>query len=238
MNKLISTLNRVFMCIAGPSGSGKTQLIYSMLRFGTFQPDYSGIIYFYRHWQPIYDMFLADVKNIEFVQTPDFDLIDSLNSDNQSHKNTLLIFDDVCEEILSNERFSNLSTSGRHKHISVIFIKHNLFQQGKYSVTVDKNTTHIILMKNTRLGRQLKILGSDLGNTKFLEDCYNKAVTTERFGHLLIDLTPYCIESLRYCSGVGDRPSFFWLPSKHARITTITDEETTELYAKSLQQTL
>ena len=171
MNKLISTDRRIFMGVIGPSESGKTHLLYEMLVAGTFQPPFDKILYCYRHWQPIYDEFIGNLENIEFVNS---NSLDGLVEEGSNGAKLLMIFDDVAEEILQNEKFSNLATSGRHKNISVIFIKHNLYQQGKYSVTIDKNTTHILLMKNPRIGRQIKILGTELGNVKFLEDCYKK----------------------------------------------------------------
>ena len=70
----------------------------------------------------------------------------------------LAIFDDYCDDILENASFSNLAIAGRHKGVSVIFIKHNLYQQGKYCVTVDKNTTHVVILKPPRRGRQLNFL--------------------------------------------------------------------------------
>ena len=92
-------------------------------------------------------------------------------------------------------------------------------------------------MKNPRVGRQLKILGGELGNMKFLEECYRKAVNDEAdggnpFGHLLIDLSQRCIESLRYCSRVTSRPSFFWIPRRrhrNARTEPINDQDTNAL---------
>ena len=111
----------------------------------------------------------------------------------------LAIFDDSCDDILESARFAYLATAGRHKDVSVIFIKHNLYQQGKYCVTVDKNTTHIVILKSPRIGRQLKILGSELQNavSGFLEAAYQQA-TSIPFGHLLIDLTTTCHDSLRF----------------------------------------
>ena len=47
--------DRLFMCMVGPSGSGKTQFLYDMFKNKTFQPMYDSIIYFYQHYQPIYD---------------------------------------------------------------------------------------------------------------------------------------------------------------------------------------
>ena len=256
MNKLISTENRIFMCVVGPSECGKTRLIFDMLTSNTFYKPFDKIYYCYRHWQGIYDKFRKSLNNIEFIQLAQdsFEIVDSIvhetnpiikqqqqqqrgnAKDNVDKYRTLMIFDDVAEELLRNDNFSNLATSGRHKNISVIFIKHNLYQQGKHSVTIDKNTTHLILMKNPRVGRQLKILGTELGNMKFLEECYQKAVEDQPFGHLLIDLTPSCIESLRYCSGIPNRPSFFWLPRKNARTTLINDKNTNALYSGVYKQ--
>ena len=252
MNKIISTEKRIFMCVVGPSECGKTALIFNMLTSNTFYEPFDKIYYCYRHWQNIYDKFRISLDNLEFIQIIGdiFDIINSILHQEEEEEDeetkafdktranrkdkykTLILFDDVAEDVLKNDDFSNLATSGRHKNISVIFIKHNLYQQGKHSVTIDKNTTHLILMKNPRAGRQLKILGMELGNTKFLEECYRRAVEEQHYGHLLIDLTPHCIESLRYCSSVTSRPSFFWIPRKNARITLINDEDTNDLYSR------
>lgn len=241
MNKIISTDKRIFMCIVGPSESGKTRLIHDMLTFGTFQKPFTKIYYFYRHWQPSYAKFIQDISNIEFVQLhDDLSIVSSISESIEPHidNRTLMIFDDVAEEILGNSDFSNLATSGRHKNISIVFIKHNLYQQGKHSVTIDKNTTHLVLMNNPRIGKQLKILGSELGEAKFLEECYKKAVKEngQNFGHLMIDF--YAIDSLRYCSGVVSRPSFFWVPRKDARVKYIDDKSTNALYSRAHSQIL
>ena len=53
----------------------------------------------------------------------------------------LAILDDSCDDILESASFANLATADRHNGVSVIFIKLNLYQQGKYCFTVDKNTT-------------------------------------------------------------------------------------------------
>lgn len=250
MNKVVSTTDRVFMCITGASGTGKTQLILSMLsksatdneQHTTFIPSYNKIIYFYRHWQPIYEEFTRRLTPvvIEFIQSADAETLDSLVNNASGNINHLLIFDDSCEEILQSAAFANLATSGRHKGMHVIFIKHNMYQQGKYSVTIDKNTTHIIMMKSPRVGKQLKILGQELGfvTVPFLESCYKKA-TTDRFGHLMIDLSPTCNDLLRICSNIcggKDLPTLFHIPaSSFSDVRSIEyDEQTNDLYAKAL----
>ena len=243
MNKIVSTDKRIFMCLVGPSESGKTQLIFDMLHMNTFQQPFDHIYYCYRHWQTIYKKFASEIPNIRFIQvSADEHVVDSVRSVVESRhdggekkkKKTLAIFDDLAEEILKDEKFSNLSTSGRHNNISIIFIKHNLYQQGKFSVTIDKNTTHLVLLKNPRMGKQLKILGGELGNSKFLEDCYEKAVKTEKYGHLMIDLSTNCPEQLRYASNiVPPSPTAFWVPKSQLAPVFIDDADAYDLYMVS-----
>lgn len=242
MNKIVSTDKRMFMCLVGPSESGKTQLIFDMLHTNTFQQPFDYIYYCYRHWQTIYAKFVSEISNIRFLQVSAVeDVVDSVRSlveqthhDGGKKKKTLVIFDDLAEEILKDEKFSNLSTSGRHNNISIIFIKHNLYQQGKFSVTIDKNTTHLVLLKNPRMGKQLKILGGELGNSKFLEDCYDKAVKSEKYGHLMIDLSTNCPEQLRYTSNiVPPGPTAFWVPKSQLTPIFIDDTEAYNLYMTS-----
>ena len=116
-------------------------------------------------------------------------------------KKKLLSFDDCGEEVMESEAFATLATAGRHKNIYTIFIKHNVYQEGRYSVTIDKGTTHIVLIKSTRIGKQLKILGSELDTATpaFLNSCYKHCMRVP-FGHFLIELTPTSPDSLRFCT--------------------------------------
>ena len=125
------------MSVCWPSCCGKTELIFKMLLHGTFSPEFQKIFDFYQHDQPKYQS-LEKKLNIEFKQFSGFELISEL-------ENCLLVFDDSCEEIFNDKEFSELATAGRHRNISVIYVKHNLFQQSKWSRTIDLNTTHIIL---------------------------------------------------------------------------------------------
>ena len=134
-------------------------------------------------------------------------ILDNLFADSAaaaSKQHTVLVFDDSCEEILQSRSFATLATAGRHKNLHAIFIKHNLYQQGKFSVTVDKNTTHVIITKSPRIGKQLKILGSELqcADGVFLHECYRECMLNSEFGHFLIDLTPSCPDYLRFCTNI------------------------------------
>ena len=228
MNKILITDDRLFMGVVGPSGSGKTQLVFSMILGQTFQPKFDNVYYFYKEWQPIYDTVLQSRSvNIQFLATIDFDLIKTL-------ENCLLVFDDSCDEIYNNKEFVDLATSGRHKKRHVIYIKHNLYHQSKYSRTIDLNTTHLVLFKSPRDIQQIKVFGKQLDNFEFLQKAYLKA-TEHPFGHLLIDLDPKTTDSLRYCSRVVDvAPSLFYLPTSKAVITPINNERERSVYAQAL----
>ena len=96
--------------------------------------------FFYQHDQPNYQS-LVKKLNIEFKQFSGFELVSEL-------ENCLLVFHDSREEIFIDKEFSKLATAGRHRNISIIYVKHNLFQQSKLSRIIDLNTTHIILFKS------------------------------------------------------------------------------------------
>ena len=225
MNKIISTSDRLFMAVCGPSCCGKTMLIFQMLLRDTFYPKFKSIYYFYQHEQPKFSSIERNL-NIFFTKFSGFDFISQL-------ENCLLVFDDSCEEIFNDKEFSKLATAGRHRNISVIYVKHNLFQQSKWSRTIDLNTTHIILFKSPRDIQQITYIDKQLNKTSFLKESYELA-TKLPFGHLLIDLDPKTSDSLRYCSNiVQPGPTIFYLPSSKAVITNSTDERGRVMYAEA-----
>ena len=99
------------------------------------------------------------------------------------------MFDDSCEKIYNDKDFVKLATAGAHKGLDVIYVKHNLFQQRRWSRTIDLNSSHIILFKSLRGIQQLGHLGRQFKAPKFLRKSYELA-TKDIFGHLLIDLDP------------------------------------------------
>ena len=194
------------MAVCGPSCCGKTELIFQMLMRNTFYPKFNSIYYFYQHEQPKFSSIERNL-NIFFTKFSGFDFISQLES--------LLVFDDSCEEIFNDKEFSKLATAGRHRNISVIYVKHNLFQQSKWSRTIELNTTNIILFKSPRDIHQITYIGIQLNNTSFLKESYELA-TKLTLGYLLIDLDPKTSDFLRYCSNiVQPGPTIFiYLPPK------------------------
>ena len=230
MNKIISTKERIFISLVGPSGSGKSHLIHEWLTIGTFQPEFDKIYYFYQHYQSLYGLMSKDVKNIEFIEGVDFEFIQNLPNNGTKY---LLIFDDSCEEISSSKDFVKIATAGRHKGLSTIYIKHNLFHQSRLGRDIELQNTHIVLFKSPRDVLQINTLSQQLGLGSQLKDWYTKA-TSIPYGHLLIDLTPKTVDSLRFCTNSGSIPSIFFLPQHKQQTTFLSDEHTTSLYSDNV----
>ena len=227
MNKLISTKNRVFISLVGPSETEKWQLIYNWLKNGTFQPKFDKIYFIYQHSQPLYDVMQKEIENLGFVQGGNFEFIDSLKNNGTKY---LLIFDDSCEENCKSKAFVDIATTGRHRGLSTIYIKHNLFHQSKLGRDVELQSTHIVLFKSPCDVMQVTTLSTQLGLESELVDWYRDA-TSVHFVHLLIDLSPRTDDRLRYCTNSGSVPSKLYLPECLKPLRTLDDEHTKSFHS-------
>ena len=167
MNKIIPRGDRIFMAVVGPSGSGKTELILRMLAGNTFYPKFEKILFLYREIQPLYTE-IAQKITIIFKKYINLDFVKNID-------NCLLIFDDSRKEVFNYKEFVNLATAVRHRNINVIYVKHNLYQQSKWSRTTDLNTKHIILFKSPRDIQQIDYLDKQLNLQQFSRNCYDLA---------------------------------------------------------------
>ena len=186
MNKLVSTKSRVFISLCGPSETGKLQPIYKWLKIGTFQPKFDKIYFFYQHSQPLHDVMQKEIQNLELVQGVNFEFIDSLKNNGTK---CLLFFDESCEEICNSKAFVDITSPGRHRGLSTIYIKHNLFHQSKLGRDVELQNTHIVLFKSPRDVMEVTTPVAQLDLGSELVYWYRDA-TSVPFGHLLIDLSP------------------------------------------------
>ena len=230
MNNVISTKNRVFISLVGPSETGKSQPIYNWLKVGTFQPKFDKIYFFYQHSQPLYDVMQKEIENLEFVQGVKFEIIDSLKNNGTIY---LLFFDDSFGEICNSKAFVDIANAGRHRGLSTIYIKHNLFHQSKLGRDVELQNTHIVLFKSPRNVMQVTTLSTQLGLGSELDDWYRDA-TSAPFGHLLVDLSLRTDDTLRYCTNNGSVPSKFYLPERLDYLSTFDDKHTKFLYSPSV----
>ena len=214
----------------GPSETEKSQLIYNWLKIGTFQVKLDKIYFFYQHSQPLYDVMQKETENLEFVQGVNFEFFDSLKNNGTKY---LLFFDDSCEELCNSKTFVDIATAGRHRGLSAIYIKHNLFHQSKLGRDVELQNTHIVLFKSPRDVMQVTTLSTQLGLGSELVDWYRDAMSVP-FGHLLIDLSPRTDDRLRYCTNSGSVPSKFYIPERLKHLRTLDDENTKSLYSPNV----
>ena len=171
-----------------------------------------------------------EVENLEFVQGLNFEFIDSLKNNGTKY---LLIYDDSCEKIRNSKAFVGIATTGRHRGLSIIYIKHNVFHQSKLGRDVELQNTHIVLFKSPRDVMQVTTLGTQLGLGSELVDWYRDA-TSVLFRHLLIELSPRTDDKLRYRTNSGSVPSKLSIPERLKRSKTLDDEQTKSLYSPSV----
>ena len=139
-----------------------------------------------------------------------FEFIDSLKNNGTKY---LWIFDDSCEEICNSKAFVDIAAAGRHRGLSIIYIKHNLFHQSKLGRDVELQNTHIVLFKSPRDVMQVITLSTRLGLGSKLVDWYRDA-TSVPFDCLLIDLSPRTDDRLRYCTNTGSLPSKIYISDR------------------------
>ena len=171
-----------------------------------------------------------EIEILEFVQGVNFELIDSLKN---NCTKCLLIFDDSCEKNCNSKAFVHISTAGRHRSLSTIYIKQNLSHQSKLGRDVELQNTHIVLYKSPRDVMQVTTLSTQLGVGSELVDWYRDA-TTVPYGHLLIELSPRTDDRLHYCTNSGSVPSKFYIPELLKHLRTLDDEHPNFLYSPSV----
>ena len=171
-----------------------------------------------------------EIENLEFLRGVNFEFIDSVKNNGTNY---FLVFDDSCEEICNSKAFIDIATAGRHRGLSTIYIKHNLFHQSKLGRDIELQNTHIVLFKYPRDVMQVTTLSTQLGLGSELVDWYRDA-TSVIFGHLLIDLSPRADDRLRYCTNSGSVPSKFQIPQRLKHLRTLDDEHTKSLYSPNV----
>ena len=142
----------------------------------------------------------------------------------------MLTFDDSCEEICNSKAFVDIATAGRHRGLSTIYVKHNLFHHSNLGRDVELQNTLIILFKSPRDVMQVTTLSTQLGLGSELVDWYRDA-TSVPFGHLLIDLSPRRDDRLPYCTNTGSIPSKIYFPDRLKQSKILEDEHTKSLYS-------
>ena len=163
----------------------------------------------------------------KIIHGVDIDMIENLPKNGIDY---LLIFDDPWEEISNSKQFVKIATAGRHRELIAICIKYNLFHQNKLGRDVEFQSKYIVLFKSPRVVLQIKTISQQLRRGSQLKEWYQDA-TSIPYGHLLIDLTPKKVDSLRYCSNNESFPTNFYLPARK-ETKFLNDEYNTSLFSQ------
>ena len=161
------------------------------------------LIYCYGEWQSEF----YKVENVKFIKG-----MDSVFKENDFFKlgeSTLLIFDDLANELSGNPKASKLFTQDiHHKNVSIVFITQNLYKQGKAMREIQLNSQCLVLFKNCRDVNQIKVLSKQMGLAHLPEAC--RKVTSQPYQPLVVDMRPGTADYLRVRSHV--------LPGEYMRI--------------------
>jgi hypothetical protein len=192
------------MSISGTTMSGKTTWLYRLLTHASemFETPPTKMLYCYGVWQSLFDEMQSKLNEISFHQgLPSEEDIDNLTSNNQHN---IVIMDDLMHQVVENVNIESLFTRGaHHKNLTVIYLNQNLYCQGKFSRTLSLNTHILVLMKNPRDTSQIQILGKQVfpGRGQLLVEAYEDCMK-DKFGYLLVDLSPQTLEKYRLRSHV------------------------------------
>lgn len=180
------------LLVCGPSHSGKTHFVKRILETKIIQPLPSRIIWCYGVYQKIFE----EIPEVEFHE--------GLPNDFQKISNSLVIIDDLMNEMGNNRALSNLFIrNSHHNNISVIFIVQNMFHKGKEMRNISLNSSYICCFKNVRDKLQIACLARQIypQKVKFFLESFEDA-TAIPFGYLFLDLRGETPEALRLRSGI------------------------------------
>jgi hypothetical protein len=172
------------ICIAGCSGSGKSQFIFNLLKCKNqmFDKPISNIVYCYNIWQDLFDE-MNDQLEIKFHKS----VINP--NDLKETKNTVIVLDDLQQEICKDKNCEKMFTQfSHHNNITVIYVVQNLYYPGMRTMTL--NTHYFVLFKNLRDQNQIKVLARQCGLNNRMMEAYKDA-TSKPYGYLNVDLSPH-----------------------------------------------
>ena len=122
MNKKIDTNPHCFLSVVGPGGCGKTQLVSRTLlnQKIIFKPCFETILY-YKHFQTDYEPVLLGCTrgkiSIEFHQGLQWTAVDKSEAEKLR---TLVLIDDLYQDVCEDESFLNLVVAGRQRNIHLM----------------------------------------------------------------------------------------------------------------------
>lgn len=182
--------------LAGPSGSGKTQLMFKIIenRSSMFSNKISGIMYCYSAYQEVFNTYTDYITfHKGLPEKKDLDNFREKYITKQCKSpHIILVLDDLMLQ-MDNHVAELFTIYSHHHNICVFFILHNIFFQHKMMRTISLSTHYFILFTMRRDVNQVKVLASQLFNTKnekheFLE--LYKSLDKSPYSYLVVELHP------------------------------------------------
>ena len=164
--------------VSGATSSGKTEFVKRLIREreDVFQHAPTKIVYCYGAWQDGFDR----VEGVDFREGLDV---------SDLPRGTLLVIDDLMDEVVKSDRAQHLFTRGsHHNELTVVYLNQNAFCQGKYARTIALNSQYMVLFRNPRHVQQIDRLAGQLGMPE-VRPAYRDA-TDKPYGYLVVDLHP------------------------------------------------
>jgi len=181
------------MILSGPSSSGKSYWLYKLFlnidNILTKVPN--RIVFCYQYWQTdLYPALEHIVKQrISFIKG----LPENIETELQNSNNTLLIIDDLQNELKNREDILNVFTRGGHHNcISTILITQNLFSDGRIFRELRWNAHYVVIMRSPRDITQVDCFARQIvgKGSKRIVDIYKKITHGKRYSYMVFNLHP------------------------------------------------
>lgn len=182
------------LIILGPSNVGKSTFVFQLLKHanGAFTKPIQAIYYCYGVDQPLFAEMKKAIPHMTFFEgLPSKTELETWNMEYPNEK--ILILDDMMSECAKSKDVVDIYCKyAHHLKYFCLLICQNAFCPGREFRTISLNTHYFFLFKNGRDEMQIQTLGRQIfpGNVKYFMDAYKKA-TAEKYGYLLIDLSPH-----------------------------------------------
>ncbi len=148
----------------------------------------------------MYDAISSDVPNVHFQQglLNKNDILKDFG--HHSSRHLIIILDDLMREVVDSPIMSDFFTINcHHSGCSVVFVSHNIFQQGKYSKSIAVNTGYFIILESPAAMDQIKLFGRQrFPDEKNIVLCaYQRSVLDRPFWYLFVDMPVNVPQDLR-----------------------------------------
>lgn len=196
--------------VCGGSGSGKTTFIVNCIKnkeriFNNDVP--RSVHYFYGVYQTLFDKLESDYGVTLHYGIPTEECLNNITETASNGDSTLIIIDDLMEEVAKEPTVCRLFTQGcHHRNLSTFFLTQNLYFGGKYGTTLSRNSHYYIFTKSPGNNKAISILANQLFSPKgrLVVDAYNNAMKDAN-NVFVMDVHPRTEDTFRLRSNIfGD----------------------------------